>query len=149
MKRIIFDMDGTIADLYNVPAWLEKLRAYDASPYADARPLVNMNALARALHLLQRNGYAIVIVSWLSKEPTPAYDLAVEQAKRKWLARHLGSVEFDEMYFVPYGTPKEDYSGGDAILFDDNDDIRLAFERVGTNKAFVPSDIFPILRALY
>lgn len=36
MKMICFDMDGTIADLYAVPNWLDKLRAEDASPYADA-----------------------------------------------------------------------------------------------------------------
>ena len=34
MKMICFDMDGTIADLYAVPNWLDKLRAEDASPYA-------------------------------------------------------------------------------------------------------------------
>ena len=34
-KMICFDMDGTIADLYAVPGWLEKLRAEDATPYRD------------------------------------------------------------------------------------------------------------------
>lgn len=31
-KKIWFDMDGTIANLYGDPNWLEKIRAYDASP---------------------------------------------------------------------------------------------------------------------
>ena len=42
-KMICFDMDGTIADLYNVPNWLPKLRAEDASPYEDAAPIYDMN----------------------------------------------------------------------------------------------------------
>ena len=36
MKQIWFDMDGTLADLYGVENWLEKLRASDPSPYAEA-----------------------------------------------------------------------------------------------------------------
>ena len=36
MRTIWFDMDGTIANLYGVENWLPKLRAHDASPYADA-----------------------------------------------------------------------------------------------------------------
>ena len=40
LKMICFDMDGTIADLYAVPNWLEKLRAYDASPLSPRRAYV-------------------------------------------------------------------------------------------------------------
>ena len=32
IKEIIFDMDMTIAALYDVPNWLEMLRAYDPTP---------------------------------------------------------------------------------------------------------------------
>ena len=45
MKRIdsiIFDMDGTIADLYGVDDWLTKLRNEDISPYLECEPLVPM-----------------------------------------------------------------------------------------------------------
>ena len=44
MKRtIFFDMDNTIAALYDVPNWLPKLRAYDPSPYAEAKAMWNMS----------------------------------------------------------------------------------------------------------
>ena len=36
IKEIVFDMDGTIADLYGVENWLPKLRAYDPTPYQTA-----------------------------------------------------------------------------------------------------------------
>ena len=70
-NAIYFDMDGTIANLYAVPNWLEMLRAYDPTPYQKAVPLVRMASLARILNRLQREGWVIGIVSWLSKEPTP------------------------------------------------------------------------------
>lgn len=148
MCKIVFDMDGTIADLYGVENWLQSLRDFDATPYATARPLVNMSALARLIHRAQRNGNTVVVVSWLSKVSTPAYDMAVETAKREWLKRHLPSVDFDELHFTAYGVPKEDYTDGTAILFDDNADIRRDFTAKGNNRAFTPSEIFATLRAL-
>lgn len=119
-KAIYLDMDGTIADLYSVENWLPKLRAEDASPYIQAKPLVRLSALARRLNTLQRTGYTIGIISWGSKHATAEYDKAVEKAKRFWLKKHLKSVEFDEIHIVPYGTPKSEVAeikGG--ILFDD------------------------------
>ena len=119
-KAIYLDMDGTIADLYSVDNWLNKLRVEDATPYIQAKPLVKLSALARRLNTLQRKGYAIGIISWGSKHATAEYDKAVEKAKRFWLQKHLKSVEFDEIHIVPYGTPKsevDEIKGG--ILFDD------------------------------
>ena len=52
--KINFDMDGTIADLYGVSNWLEDLLHEDVRPYVEARPLVNLQALARVLNRLIR-----------------------------------------------------------------------------------------------
>ena len=52
---INFDMDGTIADLYGVENWLDHLINENTYPYANARPLVRLNQLARRLNTLQRN----------------------------------------------------------------------------------------------
>lgn len=121
--KIWFDMDGTIANLYNEPQWLDKLQAYDPSPYINAKPLVNMSLLARYLNKLQKQGYEICIVSWLSKEPTPEYDRLVTEAKKAWLKRHLASVHFDIIDIIAYGTPKGE--GREGILFDDEERNRL------------------------
>jgi hypothetical protein len=118
-KAIWFDMDGTIANLYGQENWLADLRAYNPAPYRNARPLVNMNSLARLLNRLQREGYTIGIVSWLSKTSTADYDHAVTKAKQAWLKQHLRSVQWDAIDIIPYGTPKED--GREGILFDDEE----------------------------
>lgn len=144
-KAIYFDMDGTIANLYAVEGWLPMLRAYDPTPYANAEPMLRMATLARLLNRLQREGYTIGIISWLSKEPTPAYDMAVTQAKIEWLARHLPSVEWNEIHIVAYGTPKASVAeceGG--ILFDDEE--RNRNEWIGT--AYGVENILEILRGL-
>ena len=119
-KAIYFDMDGTIANLYAVEGWLSMLRAYDPTPYINAEPMVRMASLARVLNRLQREGYILGIVSWLSKKPEPAYDMAVTKAKLAWLAEHLPSVHFDEIHIVAHGTPKWSVvECKDGILFDD------------------------------
>lgn len=115
--NIWFDMDGTIADLYADKDWLEKLRSFDPSPYENAKPLFNMQALARILNRLAKEGHTINIVSWLSKTSNQQYDEAVTEAKKKWLKKHLASVEFTTIDIIAYGTPK--HEGRNGILFDD------------------------------
>lgn len=144
-KAIYFDMDGTIADLYAVEGWLDMLRAYDPTPYEMAKPLVRLAALARLLNRLQREGYTIGIISWLSKEPTPSYDKAVTNAKLEWLENHIPSVAWDEINIVPHGTPKHEVVANPyGILFDDEQKNRD--EWVGT--AYNVNNIIEILKSL-
>ena len=122
---INFDMDGTIADLYGVENWLDMLIAEDVTPYAIAKPLVNLAVLARILNRLQREGHEIAIISWLSKNGTSEYNEAVTNAKIKWLHTHLPSVNWNKIIIVKHGTPKEQYCENSLdILFDDEEQNR-------------------------
>lgn len=103
-KIIAIDMDGTVAGLYDVPDWLDKLRAEDPSPYLDAEPLVDMDRLNEVLTLLQKAGWEIQIISALSKDATPEYKKAIREAKRAWLNK-WGFI-YDKFHGVDYKTPK-------------------------------------------
>lgn len=140
--KIWFDMDGTIADLYGVENWLQMFRNSDPTPYRIAKPLVRMQSLARLLNRLQREGYEIGIVSWLSKTSTPEYDEAVTEAKLEWLARHLASVKFDTIDIIAYGTPKQ--NGRNGILFDDEAKNRNEWDGI----AYDVQNIIEVLKAL-
>lgn len=145
--NLCFDMDGTLADLYARETWLSELRSYNPAPYAEAKPLVNMSALARMLNARQRGGYRLTIISWLSKTSTPEYDEAVTNAKLEWLAKHLPSVHWDEINIVPYGTPKQNFMVDDMInvLFDDEDKNLDNWDEVAINAA----DLMTSLRELF
>lgn len=119
--KIWFDMDGTIADLYGVENWLEMLIAHDETPYAIAKPIVNLSVLARLMNKVQRKGFEICIISALAKDSTAEYDEKVRNAKVKWLTNHLKSVHFDEIRFVPYWYAKNDVNTGTDVLFDDEE----------------------------
>lgn len=142
--RIWFDMDGTIVDLYGVENWLEMLIAHDETPYAIAKPLVNLSLLARLMNKVQKSGFEICIVTALSKNSTADYDNKVIEAKKRWLGRHLKSVRFDEIKFVPYWFTKNDVNTGNDILFDDEN--RHLDKWTGT--AIHASEIIPTLKAL-
>lgn len=142
---IFFDMDGTIADLYGVNNWLDYLIASDALPYAIAKPLLRLNSLARVLNRLQREGYRIGIISWLSKSGTEEYNNAVTETKKNWLKKHLASVHFDEINIVKYGTPKQMFARTENdILFDDEEKNRDNW----TGKAFDVNAILEILKGM-
>ena len=142
---IFFDMDGTIADLYGVENWLDYLIASDTLPYAVAKPLLRLSSLARVLNRLQREGYRIGVISWLSKSGTEEYNNAVTETKKNWLKKHLASVHFDEINIVKYGTPKQVFARTENdILFDDEEKNRNNW----TGKAFDVNAILEILKGM-
>lgn len=148
MRAIYFDMDGTIADLYGVEGWLDALVNEYTKPYREAKALIDMRALGRELKRLQACGYVIGVVSWASKQATEEYCERIEKAKREWLLRHIGAVNFDEIHVVEYGTPKStvvNYPNG--ILFDDEEKNRKEWD-LGEGMAFDVENILEILRCM-
>jgi hypothetical protein len=142
---IYFDMDGTIADLYGYENWLTELRAENPHPYEIAKPLMRFAILARLLKAVQKRGYRIGVISWGSKTASDEYNEAVYKAKENWLKKHLPSVEWNELNFAPYGTPKSNYAHTENdVLFDDE----LPNRENWIGKAFTEKEIFTILRNL-
>lgn len=147
MKKIYFDMDGTIVDFYGVDGWLDSILRRETKPYREAKPLINMCAFGKAIKRLQKIGYSVGIISWLAKGSTQEYDVMVQKTKIKWLQRHLGSVQFDEIHIVQYGSPK--YMFGDGILFDDEEHNRKEWNKnKDENLAFNVDNILQILENL-
>ena len=135
-RTLVFDMDGTIANLYGVENWLEMLRAEDPTPYIVAEPMYNMNTLKDILEILKLQGWTIAVTSWLSMNSTKEYDKMVRQAKREWLEKY--NFPFDEIHLVAYGTTKANCTrknGGYQILVDDNEKVRNGWNLGGTINA--------------
>lgn len=124
-KTLVFDMDGTIADLYGVDNWLESLQCEDPAPYALAAPIYNVEDLNDILYMLKTDGWRIVVTTWLAKNSTSAYDRLVREAKLAWLDTY--QFPYDEIHIVKYGTTKANctrHHGGFQILVDDNEKVR-------------------------
>lgn len=124
-KILVFDMDGTIADLYHVNNWLEALKAENPEPYKIASPLYDMGLLEALLVILKKRGWKVIVVSWLAKNASNRYNSLVTTAKIDWLQKY--NFPYDELHIVPYGTPKTECTAslkGYQILIDDNPDVR-------------------------
>lgn len=150
-KYLAFDMDGTIADLYAVDGWLEDLRAYNPNPYRVAEPMWNMEELRMALNEIQQIGIKVVVITWMSKDSTKEYDMAVRQAKLEWLEK-MG-FPYDFFHCVKYGTTKANTIrkymeiNETAILIDDNDKVRNGWS-LGETINPIDTDIIEFIRGL-
>ena len=124
-KTLVFDMDGTIANLYGVEGWLDDLMASNPRPYKVAEPMYDMEVLTAILQVLKYMGWKIVVTTWLAKGSTKEYDALVREAKIEWLDRY--DFPYDEIHLVKYGTTKANCTrkiGGFQILVDDNEQVR-------------------------
>ena len=125
MKRIVFDMDGTLADFYGVDGWLEDLENHNPRPYEVAKPLVDMELLTDLLDLLKAQGWIICVTSWLANHSSKEFDKLTRMAKIEWLKKY--NFPYDEIHLVKYGTTKADCTRnkkGYQVLVDDNEKVR-------------------------
>ena len=146
-KMLVFDMDGTIADLYGVDGWLEDLKAENTRPYEIAEPMYDMDELADLLNELKNLGWLVCVTTWLAKEATKEYNKAVTKAKKEWLKKY--NFPYDEIHCVKYGTTKADCTRKKAefqILIDDNKKVRDGWTLGTTVNA--EYDITKFLKAL-
>ena len=125
VKMICFDMDGTIADLYNFPDWLYCLRHENPDPYRLANPIWDMEKLRNTLLRLAAEGWHIRVISWLAMDSSENYKKAVREAKLNWLRRY--NFPFEVAHLVQYGTTKANcirHVADHAILVDDSEKVR-------------------------
>lgn len=124
-KTLVFDMDGTIADLYGVNGWLDDIISGSERPYAIAEPLWEMGTIIELVNILKGLGWQIAVTSWLAKNSNVDYDNKVIKAKKEWLARY--NFPCDIINIVKYGTLKTTCTekiGGYQILVDDEEPNR-------------------------
>lgn len=132
---IVWDMDGTIADLYNVENWLADLRAEQTRPYEVAAPLLDPYMLYCLLNIIQSMEIRQSVVSWGSKGGSNEFCRRTKKAKVEWLDEQGILDCFDAVHVVKYGTPKhyvEKVSGVEfGILIDDSEPVRDAWIAAG------------------
>ena len=124
-RTLVFDMDGTIADFYGVPNWLDHLHKEETTPYEYAKPLYDMAYLRAILTILRYQGWKVVVTTWLAKGGTEEYNNRTREAKLAWLEKYR--FPYDEIHLVKYGTTKANCTrklGGYQILIDDNEKVR-------------------------
>lgn len=143
VKMVCFDMDGTLANLYDVNNWEYRLNTNDFTPYYEAKPLYNMSRLALLTKTLIEAGVEVRILTWASMKANSMETKVIKLIKKAWLEKY--GFNFTNLHCVKYGTTKSKIikkylkEGESAILIDDNENIRKGW-KIG--KALPPEEIF-------
>lgn len=82
MKKIYFDMDGTVANLYGEDNWLDNLRNEREGSFINLRPLVDMMELSRVCHQLMKQGYRFGVITWLPMGASREFERVCERERR-------------------------------------------------------------------
>ena len=125
MKKIYFDMDGTVYDLYGMENWLEMLRNEEKGAFTLGNALVNMDELKEVCLRLIAKGYQIGIITWLPMGASLEYCEICTKEKREWAEKNMPYIS--EFYALEYGVPKQ-YAPAkrakEMWLIDDNKEVR-------------------------
>lgn len=138
-KKIYFDMDGTVADLYTIDTWLENIHNEVEGMYKNLKPMIDMQMLHVICQDLQMVGYQIGVITWLPPG-RDEYKKTVAKEKREWLARYMPIVE--EVHIQDYMTPKQTAVTtitGRMILVDDNETVRSNWDTPVQRKSIDPT----------
>lgn len=146
MKKIqlCFDMDGTLANLYGYSNWLSLIRNNQTEPYTHCETLGDFKTIVNILNKLKnKNIIEVVIISWSSMNGTTDYNKKVKKAKREWLKKN--GFPYDKLHVRKYGYNKKYLAKPNAILFDDNKEVR---DNWSIGKAYTEKEILTILKQL-
>jgi len=130
MKKVYLDMDGTIANLYNIKNWLPRLRNEDKNIFLECEPLINEKTL---FELFPSNQYEIIILTMTPMNCSKEYHNQVIEQKCKWLEIYFPNLK--KRIFKRYGHNKNLKNCGNAILIDDSEVIRNNFKGIALNPA--------------
>lgn len=128
MKTVYLDMDGTIADLYDQPNWLERLHEEDASVFEECKPMVSEMKIR---NLFPNENFELKILSMTPLNASENYCKKVENAKNKWLDKYFPSIT--NRIYLKYGKNKNLKNSKNAILIDDSEEIRNNFKGMAIN----------------
>lgn len=148
MKRVFFDMDGTIADLYNDPNWLEDFTKRRKGVFARLKPMVDPIQVNDLIRQAKAKGHKFGVVTWLPKDSTADYRLASSFEKIEWIKKFFPELA-DNILTCEYGTKKRQVARANrnAIIFDDDVKVREDW-KISKGKAYEPDQILEVLEGL-
>ena len=131
-KYLVFDMDGTIADLYAQEDWLEKLNNKDVSPFINAPLIYSQLEISKTISKCKANGWNIFIITYGPKNHDNKFLKEVTNAKLDWLKKY--KLPYDNFICTRWGIQKWEHIPKDAqlaILVDDDKQNRLEWTSQG------------------
>ena len=149
-KKIFFDLDGTLYDLYNVENWLESLQNEDATVFERGNFIGDYDEFISIVKELMFKGYTFGVISWLPMQASPEYEEVCRKENIAWINNFLPFVT--EINIVPYGIPKQNAIQKRAktmYLIDDSAEVCKMWETPAQRKAININEEFTVIDALH
>ena len=148
--KLYFDMDGTIADLYNHENWLEKIRSGQPI-FNELKKMPRTNKVIYYLNQIEQHtdNVEVNIITWLPLNATIPQMIQYTEEKKEWSEKNF--VRVSNFIALPYGSPKHKAILKEEkayhLLFDDNAEVRNEWQ--GKYKiAFDENNIVEVLRLI-
>lgn len=148
-KKIYFDLDGTVYDLYNIDDWLKKLTTEQDGVFTEGDFLVDYVDFMECIHQLQDYGYIFGVITWLPMQATPEYEEICRQEKIMWINEYLPFVS--EINICSYGIPKQNCiqkRSQTMILIDDNAEVCKMWNTAIQRKSININEEYTVIDAL-
>lgn len=104
-KKIYFDLDGTLYDLYSIPNWLEKIESEQSGLFLEGETLFEPAPFYKLVSELFSIGYEFGVITWLPMGASPEYEEICRAEKLQWIHENLPFVS--EINVISYGIPKQ------------------------------------------
>lgn len=150
-KKIFFDMDGTIADLYNEENWLTRLQNEKKGLFRNLKPMHDKDKLTKIFNDLVELGFEIEVITWTPKNVSQDYIGIVEKEKKEWIQEHFPIIK--NIHCLGYGVPKQKAKYKKAkleILVDDNLEVVKMWDTPKQRKSIIANhNLIANLQALF
>ena len=133
MTKLLFDMDGTIADLYSAQEWLDAIMSEEKGLFANLQPMFTKQeilSMAKYIENFTGNTVEMEIITWTPMNGSDRYCQIVADEKREWLEVYFPGT-FSQIHILPYGVPKQfaqTKRTNKMILIDDNSEVLAMWE---------------------
>lgn len=149
-RKVYFDMDGTLFDLYGKSNWLEMLRTETSGAFVgDFLPEIDKDKFYTICNELLAIGVQIGIISWLPMQASPEYEEICRIEKMEWISKNLPFVS--EINIVSYGILKQSCikkRATEMYLIDDNAEICQMWQTAKQRKAINICKEYTVVEAL-
>ncbi len=138
-KALWFDMDGTIYNLYKIPAWLDALRNHEMDIFsADDMGRKSLPRIREAVRALIAEGWQVGVITWAPKgvDFHSIEFSECEMEKMSWLERNFPEIDLNNVVVAEYGMDKAELVEDPTalnILVDDNKLVREVWRGHGAN----------------
>lgn len=132
--KIIFDLDGTLYDLYggNFQKAIERIENEEVGMFSKEEMLmVERKSFNSVVEKLLAIGVKFAVSTWLPKNVSNEYLKTCYEEKMAWIKKELPFIS--EIAIVPYGTPKFStiQKVDEMWLFDDSNKVCRQFREDG------------------